>query len=276
MIRGAESEAPHAGRWCGLGIIACLLGMASKDVMITAPVVVFVYDRTFLAGSFESAWKQRWRLYLGLASGWVLLGFLMIGVGARGAGLGLGVGAGSYALCECRAIVGYLGLSVWPHPLVFDHGADLGPAGPAEAPYALIVLALGICTLLALRHRPAVGFAMFWFLAILALTSSFVPVALQPVAENRMYLPLAAAGAYVLIGRWSLALLAALALCLGWATHERNGDYRSAVLIWGDTVAKRPMNARAVQSRDRAPGRRAVRRRHKTAGGGASNRSRRP
>jgi protein O-mannosyl-transferase len=251
VVRGAESGAQHSGRWYALGVIACLLGMASKEVMITAPVVVFLYDRTFLAGSFGSAWKQRWRLYLGLASGWVLLGFLMMGVGTRGAGLGLGVGAGSYALCECRAIVGYLGLSVWPHPLVFDYGADLGPDGPAVAPYALIILALGICTLLALRYRPAVGFAMFWFLAILAPTSSFVPVALQPVAENRMYLPLAAVialaatGAYALIGRWSLALLGGLALCLGWATHERNEDYRSAIRIWEDTVDKRPMNARA-------------------------------
>jgi tetratricopeptide (TPR) repeat protein len=251
VIRGAESEPPSGRRWYALGVIACLLGMASKEVMMTAPVVVFLYDRTFLAGSFASAWKQRWRLYLGLSSGWVLLGYLMIGVGTRGAGLGLGVGAGSYALCECRAIVRYLGLSVWPHPLVFDYGTDLGSTGPAAAPYALIVLAMGICTLLALRYRPAWGFAMFWFLAILAPTSSFVPVALQPVAENRMYLPLAAVialaatGAYLLIGRWSAALFAAIALCLGWATHERNEDYRSAVLIWRDTVTKRPMNARA-------------------------------
>ena len=249
VIRGAESASPS--RWYLLGGTASLLGMATKEVMVTAPVVILLYDRTFLAGSFAAALKQRGRLYLGLAGGWILLGFLMHGVGQRGAGLGHGVSVGAYALCECRAIVHYLALAAWPHPLVFDYGTDLGPGGAAAAPFALIVLALVLCMLLLVWRRPALGFAVFWFLAILAPTSSLVPIVLQPVAEHRMYLPLAAVvalaatGAYALLGRWSALPLAALALGLGAATHERNNDYRSPLLIWGDTVAKRPMNARA-------------------------------
>lgn len=249
VIRGAESGLP--GRWYLLGAVASLLGMATKEVMVTAPVVILLYDRTFLAGSFAAALRQRGRLYLGLAGGWILLGFLMHGVGQRGAGFGHGVGAVSYALCESRAVVHYLALAAWPHPLVFDYGTDLGPGGAAAAPYALVILALILCMLLLLWRRPALGFAMFWFLAILAPTSSLVPVVLQPVAEHRMYLPLAAVaalavtGSYALVGRWSALVLSALALCLGAVTHARNNDYRSPALIWADTVAKRPANARA-------------------------------
>jgi Flp pilus assembly protein TadD len=249
VIRGALSEAP--GRWYVLAVVTGFLGMASKEIMITAPVVIFFYDRTFLAGSFREAWRIRWRLYLGLASGWILLARLMAGIRERGAGLGLGVGPARYALGECHAIVRYLRLSLWPHPLVFDYGVDLGPTGMAAVPSVLAILVLVTGMVVMLRRQPAVGFAMFWFFAILSPTSSFVPVALQPVGEHRMYLPLAALialavpAAFLLIGRWSAFLVAAAAVGLGFATWERNLDYRTSVGIWKDTVAKRPMNARA-------------------------------
>ena len=250
VIRGACPERAKGG-WYAAAVLTGFLGMASKEAMITAPIVVFLYDRTFLAGSFAAAWKARRPLYIGLAGGWVLLGYLMVGVGERGAGLGLGVSSWSYALCESQAIVHYLGLSFWPHSLIFDYGTALGPGWPAAAPSVALVLALGAGTLLLLRYRPPLGFVMFWFLAILAPTSSIVPVALQPVAENRMYLPLiavialVATGTYLLLSRWSAVVLAGCALCLAWTTYARNEDYRTAVSIWRDTASKRPMNARA-------------------------------
>ena len=38
--------------WYAAAVLACLLGMATKEVMVTAPLVVLLFDRTFLAGSF--------------------------------------------------------------------------------------------------------------------------------------------------------------------------------------------------------------------------------
>ena len=56
--------------------------MASKPVMVTAPLVVLLYDRMFLAASLRAAFRDRKTLYLGLASTWVLLA-LLLWVGAR-------------------------------------------------------------------------------------------------------------------------------------------------------------------------------------------------
>jgi tetratricopeptide (TPR) repeat protein len=249
VIRGSETSSLRI--WYLLAVVTSFLGMASKEVMVTAPFVILVYDRTFIGGSFAAALRQRWRLYLGLAAGCLLLGFLMVGLGSRGAGLGLGVSPTAYALCESRVLLHYLRLSVWPYPLIFDYGTDLGPGAGAAAPFVLIIVALAAGTLIFMRYRPALGFAGFWFLAILAPTSSFIPVALQPMAENRMYLSLiaviavAATAVYLLMGRWSGVALAAAVLFLGWMTHERNADYQSAIRIWSDTVARRPQNARA-------------------------------
>lgn len=63
FIRGVESRWP--GRWYALSVAACLLGMGSREVMVSAPLMVLFYDRTFVAGSFPEAWKRRWWLYRG-------------------------------------------------------------------------------------------------------------------------------------------------------------------------------------------------------------------
>ena len=192
FIRGATYG---RGRfWYAAAVLACLLGMASKEVMVSAPLMVLLYDRAFLAGSFREAWRRRYGVYLALASTWVLLGWLVIVAGGRGGSAGFGAGVGSWAyLCtQFGAIVHYLKLSVWPHPLLLDYGRETVPITLEIVPDAILVVLLGLATLVALWRWPKIGFLGAWFFAILAPTSSIVPVATQVVAEHRMYLPLAA------------------------------------------------------------------------------------
>ena len=94
--------------------------MATKEVMVTAPVIVLLYDRTFVGGSFAEAWRRRRGFYLALAGTWLLLAWLVAGNGGRAgtAGFGAGVPWWAYALTQFRAVAHYLRLSFWPHPLV--------------------------------------------------------------------------------------------------------------------------------------------------------------
>jgi protein O-mannosyl-transferase len=82
FVRGADSQ--RCGWWFTLSVVACLLGMATKEVMVTAPLLVLLYDRTFVTGSFRKAWTRHRRLYLSLAGTWLLLGYLMAGLHYRG------------------------------------------------------------------------------------------------------------------------------------------------------------------------------------------------
>jgi tetratricopeptide (TPR) repeat protein len=239
--------------WPLASIFACLLGMASKEVMISAPLIVLLYDRTFVAGTFRAAWKKRWRFYAGLASTWLLLGFLVAGTKGRGgtAGFGANITSWSYALTQFRAIVHYLQLSLWPHPLIFDYGTALATRAAEIVPYAVVVVLLLAGTVVALWRRPALGFAGAWFFAILAPSSSVVPVVTQTMAEHRMYLALVPVavlvvlGLHSLLGRRSAVILLAMAVGLGCVTARRNKDYQSALAIWSDTVEKCPGNVRA-------------------------------
>jgi tetratricopeptide (TPR) repeat protein len=262
FIRGicaerADASGPRAGRaswvWCALSVAACLLGMATKEVMATAPILVLLYDRTFVAGSFLEAWRRRRWLHLALACTWLPLAWLVARTGwNRGgtSGFDVGIAPWAYWLTQFQAVARYLWLSWWPHPLVLDYESFWVHRAMAAVPYALIVVPLAVVTGLAVWRSPRLGFLGVWFFAILAPTS-IMPGTIQMIVEHRMYLPVAALiaagvlGVHALIGRRSLFLFGLLAVALGWVTIQRNRDYRSSIVLWQDTVEKSPGNPRA-------------------------------
>jgi tetratricopeptide (TPR) repeat protein len=251
--RATDATAPS--KMCLLlSVVCCALGMAGKEVMVTAPLIVLFYDRTFAAGSFREALRQRRIFYFGLVATWLLLFSLVAGGGGTrgaGAGLGLGVTWWSYLLKQCEAIVLYLRLSLWPYPLALDYGSGVVTDLRLVAPQALVVVLLTAGTIVALHRRPVLGFLGAWFFVILAPSSSVVPVIGQTVAEHRMYLPLAAVlaggvlGLFRLLGKSSFVVFAVLAVVWGGMTALRNEDYRDALTLWRDTARKQPGNYRA-------------------------------
>ena len=251
FIRGA-GEPRRTGRWFALSSIGCLLGMATKEVMVSVPVIVLLYDRTFLAGSFGAACRQRGRFYLVLAATWIPLAALVLFSANRGgtAGFGVGVSFWTYAATQFQAIMHYLRQSVWPHPLILDYGVQWVDSAWDVVPYAAAVTLLLAATVVALVRWPAFGFLGVLFFAILAPTS-LVPGTRQTLSEHRMYVALAPVLVLLVLalraclGRWALLILAAAVIGLGWLTVERNTVYHSSASIWRDTVAKRPGNAAA-------------------------------
>jgi len=245
-------DAPRPVWWQAAAVAACALGMACKEVMVTAPVVVFLYDRTFAAGSFAEAWRRRRWFYVCLLLTWVPLAWLVASLGGDRAGtFTLTPGSLSgYWLSQFEAVARYVRLSFWPSPLIFEYGFSLPTGLGAVAPQAVAVTALLGATLWALGKRPVAGFLGACFFLILSPTS-VVPSTVQTIVEHRMYLPLAAVlalavGAVVLgLGRRGLVLLAVLAVGVGWLTARRNALYQDELALWSDTIGKRPGSAAA-------------------------------
>jgi Flp pilus assembly protein TadD len=253
FIRAAHDEGTHSKAWGGFALTACALGMATKEVMVSAPLIVFLYDRTFVAGTFREAWRRRKFLHLGMAAMWIILGSLLFTSSSRGgtAGFSTGVPWWAYLLTQSAAILHYLRLAVWPHPLVFDYGTGIvTQIGDVGWPLLAISL-LAVGSLLALWRRPIIGFLGVSFFALLAPSSSVVPVASEVMAEHRMYLPLATlvVGAITLahrrFGTLSLIPGGIAVIALGLLTAERNNVYRDEVSLWNDTATKAPANPRA-------------------------------
>jgi Flp pilus assembly protein TadD len=216
--------------------------------------MVALYDRIFIAGSWREVWTRRRGLHLAFAATWIVLAWLVIGTAGRGgtAGLGTAMSPWRYGLTQMGAIVHYLRLAVWPQPLVFDYGKSL-VSGWTEVWWQTLVLALlAIGSVWAAWRGRALGWLGLFFFAVLAPSSSIVPVVTQTMSEHRMYLALAAVvtlaviSLYALAGRKSLAVWLVAAVALGAATVRRNQDYRTELAIWEDTVVKRPANIRAL------------------------------
>ena len=268
-IRGTEGGRSRR-RWFAAAVAACALGMGTKEIVVTAPLAVLLYDATFLAGSLRRALRKRRGLYTALAATWLIIVYRLVVLPApKGAGFGLkDLGPWRYALTQLGVITHYLRLSFWPEPLVFDYRWPVAGGFRDVLGGAAVVGTLLGLTAWALFRRRAWGFLGAWFFLVLAPSSSIMPIA-DVAFEHRMYLSLAAvvvavvAGAYLLgrvvlrrvvatasVRRW-LGVFAggsavlAVTTALGIATVRRNRDYRSEIAMWRDTAAKQPGNFRA-------------------------------
>jgi tetratricopeptide (TPR) repeat protein len=252
-------DSARASRWEALAVACCALGMACKEVMVTAPLMVVLHDVLLRGEAWPVLARRRRRLYAGLGATWaVLVAILAGGAQVNGAlGGATAISPLAYLWLQATGIVHYLRLCLWPHPLRLAY--DWGPPGPLPGlPCALIVVALIAGAVAVRRSRPWLTFCACWFFLILAPTSSVLPLSTEPLAERRMYLPSAAVVALtVLAFRAALVFLsrragrpvpvpataAAVAVAvaaLGLLSWRRLADYRSVLAIWTDTVEKAP------------------------------------
>ncbi len=266
-IRAIDST--RSQRWIAASITACALGMGSKEAMVTAPFMVWIWDRVCndLGGRFlkrtsveTTSEVFRPRLYTGLAATWSILVWLML-TQPRTHSVGFGFAEWPwwrYLITQAGVVAHYLRLAFLPTPLVLDY------AWPASSladvwPQALLLTALLALTIVGIWQRRPLALAGAWFFVILAPTSSIVPIVTEVAAEHRMYLPLAAVIVLIVIAVDALLRRAKLgiastagALVMNLAivpyvnvTNARNLVYGSDEEIWRVTVDARPDNARA-------------------------------
>jgi tetratricopeptide (TPR) repeat protein len=255
----AAGGSPRSSRWFMLSIIACALGMLTKETMASAPVFVLLYDRLLLS---EPIAKRRW-FYIGLAATWLpLAGLTLLQPHSDTVGFAFpNFSSLDNLKTQSHAIVLYLKLALWPQQLVAYYGhANENVAVlrtfPQYAPWAAIVLILLALTILAFAKRNPLALPGIWFFFILAPSSSIFAMPTEVIAEHRMYLPLIAVSVIVVLGVYLLiksrrsAMMAAIVLTmvtatLAGATYQRNKTFHTLLAMWSDVAAKQPMNTDA-------------------------------
>ncbi len=259
--------------WIVAAVVACALGMGSKEVMVSAPLMVLLYDRTLISGSFRDALRRHKILYVGLAATWLILVLILL-QSPRGVTVSVSHGMSSldYLRAQARAIVWYLRLSFYPHPLSVTYPLQVIRSWREALPWCAIVSLLLGATAWALWSGWAAGLTGALFFMVLAPSSSVVPIISEVVAERRMYLPLAGLLAFLVIGGYSVlirlakhganalaqplavGLAGVLTLALVCVTVQRVEVYQTAGSIWLDAVAKNPTDPGAWNNLGEAPG----------------------
>jgi len=247
--------------WILAAIASCAIGMGCKESMVTAPVMVVIFDRVFAFTSLRNALTARWRLYAGLAATWtVLVAATWSGPRIHSAGFSSGMSPWTYLLNQPGMIVQYLRLAAWPQGLVLDYGEPAALTLADALPQSIFVVLLLASTAVAFATLPSLGFFGAWFFVTLAPTSSILPIATEVGAERRMYLPLVAVVAVAaLFVAWlcrplfanalaarrlqmatafEIGLLAVTSIPLAALTIARNREYVSS-LVMAQTVCDR-------------------------------------
>lgn len=254
------SAASRAGRaaWLAVAAIACLAGMACKETMVSAPIVVLLYERAFHAGSLRAAWRRSRPLHVALFLTWTLLAFLNHdGPRSDSAGFHLEVSPLAWWLTQTRVLWMYLKLVVWPWPLVIHYEFPYLETWAAAWPWATATLLLVAATALAWWRNRLSGLVWSCVLLLLAPTS-LVPIVTEMAAERRMYLPLAAILAWGAVGAASsvraatgapfgavAAAVVVLTLAAGIVSARRLDAYADPLTLWLDTVAHQPESSLA-------------------------------
>lgn len=225
----ASSSLPlqHAA-WLTLATISCLAGMASKEVMVSAPLIVLLFDRTFISGSLAGALRKSWPLHVALFATWILLLGLSVGSPHSGAtGFKLASSVYAWWFTQAKIMWLYLKLAIWPNPLLIHYKLPLVTTPLEASLYVLPLLLLGIGTLVLLWRNHPVGFLGIWIFAILSPTF-IIPVVTEMAAERRMYLPLAALVVLLVVGWYRLA---------AWIIRRQSSSLESAPAVGPAAIA---------------------------------------
>jgi hypothetical protein len=230
-----------------LGIACGVLALASKETAIALPIVFLAYDWLLRPGADEARLARLWRVCVP-----VIVVFTLVGV-YRLSMLQINVSGVSTAVLntEAQAIVvwRYVRLLGWPFGQSIMHSVHR-VARVMDPLAALAVLGILLLIALALRIRrshPIIALGIVWFFAVLAPSSSFVPLR-EGMAEHRVYL--ASAGFFMTLagvfqmwfrrseGRsWSPRVAVALLLVvLCFLTARRNEVWASPITLWTEAT----------------------------------------
>jgi tetratricopeptide (TPR) repeat protein len=268
FLRAASSRRP--AKWLAASVAASATGMLCKEHVAAAPVAALLFD--WLTGqprnaapwrSLAAAVRARPAYYAALfATPLVAIGLVLLQRDRFTDFKQTLAGPLLYAANQPLVIGEYLARAIWPHPLCIDWYRLPARSAAALAPGILaLVIALAIAAW-AVVHARGLALAILLFLALLAPTSSFLPVN-DLMVEHRMYLPLLVVcvglcgASYRMIERCmpaachrraAIGLTAVATVALAVTTWNRCHVYQSRLVMWADVVMKAPGNPRAWQT----------------------------
>lgn len=249
-----------------LSLASALLAMKTKEIALTLPIAVLIYEWMF----FEGKPGQRIAGLLPLLATIMIVPLTVLYIN-RPAGEIFGeisatsradtaVSRIDYLMTQFTVIVKYLRLFVFPvaQNLDYDYPLHTSLLDPRVIGSGVLLSAFAWFGVYLFRKRPdqrIAAFGIIWFFLALSVESSVIPIR-DLIFEHRMYLPMA--GLVVFLGSmmagWRAALrakvviVALVVIALSGATIARNTVWRSDVALWEDTISKSPKKLRVINN----------------------------
>jgi tetratricopeptide (TPR) repeat protein len=239
------------------------MGMFSKEMAITLPLTICLYEFCFLRTKNRFTWKYIVPFFaIALVMPLTILITKSVDVQSmRRIGEDAPeLSSGQYFLTQLRVMATYIRLMLLPINQNLDYyypALDSILQIPVILSLLLMLFILSIAFKLLKNYR-LISFSIFWFFITLLPESSVIPIR-DVMVEHRLYLPMLGfsfflvSGLYYLFKQKSVKLkvtiLLLLVICYSVMTYQRNRVWKDEFSLWTDTVRKSPLKARPYLSR---------------------------
>ncbi|MBN2844641.1 MAG: tetratricopeptide repeat protein [Deltaproteobacteria bacterium] len=242
-----------------LSIISGILALGSKEIAVTLPIFIVLYEWYFFQDLSTTWLKHRILPLSGIIVFLIVVAFLYLGVNPIDKILS-GYDGRDFTLLErvmteFRVVILYTTLLFFPHPtrlnLDYDFPLSQSLIEPVSTLLSLIAIIMLIVVALYLAKRERlISFCTLWFFGNFLLESSVI--GLELVYEHRTYLPSMMASLLIvtLVHRYitmkwvKTALFCSAVIVLSLWTYERNTVWTDELTLWRDATKKSPEKAR--------------------------------
>lgn len=264
-----QREKPVSNTWkiyYGSSLLAAVIGMFAKEMAITLPLTVCLYEFCFLRSKKD--YKRKYivpfliiiliiPLTMLITKSVDIQGMRRVGEDSPG------ISSGHYFLTQLRVMVTYLRLVFIPLNQNLDYDYPIARS-LFHTPVFLSLLLLFIILFFGIRvfHKyRIISFSIFWFFITLLPESSVIPIK-DVIFEHRLYLPMA--GFCFFIVSWIyylfqekrvkflIIILSLLVASYSIKTYYRNKVWENDFTLWNDTVRKSPQKERPHTNRGTA------------------------
>lgn len=259
LLQMANGPRSTVALYLCLASIAGLLGLFTKETMLTLPFALLMFEFFFLRKMRKKSW-----LLLGLVTAaFAAVPAILVLSGSIDLSVGGALPWKQYLLTQPRVWLTYLRLIVFPVGQNLDY--DFAPSGSlfdgdTLGSIAGILMLVYIAYRLFRKNRLA-SFGIAWFVVTLLPESSILPLP-DVIYEHRLYLPMVGVSMacvsllYTWTRAWARAIVVVVAgllvVFLGFLTFERNNVWKDELSLWADVVSKSPGKARPYNNRGKA------------------------
>jgi tetratricopeptide (TPR) repeat protein len=249
-----------------ISILSAVLGMKTKEIVFTLPVMIIAYEYMFLNGQK----RRRFLNIIPFILTMLIIPLTLIKVNAIGDAVSIASSKDirwwEYLFTQFRVVITYIRLLFVPINQNLDYDYPVyrtfwNFAVICSFMFHIAAIALGFYLYRKSRQSGReqlrlIAFGIFWFYVALSVESSIIPIA-DVIFEHRLYLPsvgffMGISGLIVfgadkarVSNKVLVSLMVAVVVALSIATYKRNNVWRDEITLWEDVAQKSPNKARA-------------------------------
>ncbi len=261
-VKGRIAEKrSHKWLWYSGAILAWLVSLGCKQITLTLPFLVLLYEWYFFQNLSREWLKRSLKWSVPLLALLLLIGLIYTNFSPLEKISKLRdftnneFTLAERALTQLRVVVYYISLIFYPHPsrlnLDYDFPLSYSLINPFTTLLSLVLI-FGLISIgiILTKNQRLIAFCIFWFLGNLAIESSVIPLAI--IFEHRLYLPSMLSGLILVLvlyrclkPKWvTICICGFIAIILSYWTFERNKIWQNNLMLWTDCVRKSPNKAR--------------------------------